>query len=34
MERDNLENINVDTTIISKWILKEIVWEDKPAAFR
>ena len=34
MERENLENIDVDTTIMSKWILKVIVREDKPAAFR
>jgi hypothetical protein len=34
MERDNLENIDVDTTIITKWILKVIVWEDMPAAYR
>jgi hypothetical protein len=32
MERDNLENTDVDTTIISKCVLKVIVWEDKPAA--
>lgn len=34
MERENLENIDVDTTIMSKWILKVIVREDKPAEFR
>jgi len=35
MERDNLENLHVGTTLITtKCIVKVIVWEDMTAAFR